>query len=339
MKILVTGAAGFIGSNLCSALISQGHTVVGVDNLLTGRLANLQAELKHDHLTFIECDTRELPSMRFDAVFHLASPASPVGYGQYPIETLLANSEGTRRVLDVAVESGAKFLLSSTSEIYGDPLEHPQHEDYWGNVDPIGPRSCYDEGKRYAEALVTWYGRTYGLDERIIRIFNCYGPRNQLDDGRMVPTFIKQALSGHPMSVYGDGSQTRSLCFVDDIVAGLEAALFTSGTAGRIYNLGNPEEHTVLQYATLIKEMTQSRSEIVHLEGREGEIARRKPDIARAQRELGWEPRVTLPEGLAATIRWSREQLEPSEDRLAYDPHETSTLPLYLRAPTRVTQL
>ena len=309
MRVLVTGAAGFIGSNLCTSLLAQGHEVLGVDNLITGRLTNLAEEMKNQRFRFVQSDTRYLDDVSFDAAFHLASPASPVGYGRYPVETLVANSEGTRHVLDLVRECGAKLLLTSTSEIYGDPLEHPQEEDYWGNVDPVGPRSCYDEGKRYAEALVTTYAKVFGMDCRIVRIFNCFGPRNALDDGRMVPTFIEQALSGKPMSVYGDGFQTRSLCFVDDIVAGLEAALFVKGTAGRIYNLGNPEEHSVLEFATLIKELTNSTSEIVHVEGREGEIARRKPNIDRAERELRWRPRVALADGLATTIEWSRAEL------------------------------
>jgi nucleoside-diphosphate-sugar epimerase len=312
MGILVTGAAGFIGSNLCEDLLKQGHEVIGVDNFITGRRSNLLSLRSDPRFTFFQCDTRELPQLQFDAVFHLASPASPVGYGFHPIETLLANSEGTRRVLDVTRDTGAKFLLASTSEIYGDPLEHPQRETYWGNVDPTGPRSCYDEGKRYAEALATWYGREYNVDARIVRIFNCYGPRNALDDGRMVPTFISQALLGEPMTVYGDGLQTRSLCYVGDLIRGLQHAMFTPNTSGGVYNLGNPREHTVLEYAKIIRALCGSRSQIRNVSGREGEIARRKPDIGRAIQELGWSPVVSLENGLLATVEWSRSVLAES---------------------------
>jgi nucleoside-diphosphate-sugar epimerase len=311
MRILVTGGAGFIGSNLCDSLLDQGHEVIALDNLLTGRLQNIEAAASKANFEFIERRTEDLNQLdlEVDAVFHLASPASPVGYGQHPLETLSANSEGTRRVLELCRATGAVFLLASTSEIYGDPLEHPQKETYFGNVDPIGPRSCYDEGKRYSEALSVAYGQKYGLDTRIVRIFNCYGPRNALDDGRMVPTFIEQALRDRPMTVYGDGTQTRSLCFVTDMVRGLEAAMFTPGTTGGVYNLGNPQEHTVAQFAQLIKELSGSRSQVLHVEGREGEIARRKPDIDKAVRELGWQPTVDLRDGLRATIEWGRQEL------------------------------
>jgi nucleoside-diphosphate-sugar epimerase len=311
MRILVTGGAGFIGSNLCDSLLDQGHEVIALDNLLTGRLQNIEAAASKANFEFIERRTEDLNQLdlEVDAVFHLASPASPVGYGQHPLETLSANSEGTRRVLELCRATGAVFLLASTSEIYGDPLEHPQKETYFGNVDPIGPRSCYDEGKRFSEALSVAYGQKYGLDTRIVRIFNCYGPRNALDDGRMVPTFIEQALRDRPMTVYGDGTQTRSLCFVTDMVRGLEAAMFTPGTTGGVYNLGNPQEHTVAQFAQLIKELSGSRSQVLHVEGREGEIARRKPDIDKAVRELGWQPTVDLRDGLRATIEWGRQEL------------------------------
>lgn len=312
MRILVTGGAGFIGSNLCESLLNQGHNVTAVDNLLTGRLANLETALEDERFSFLESDTTLLPSQAVDAVFHLASPASPVGYGRYPIETLLANAEGTHRVLDVARQASAKFLLASTSEIYGDPLEHPQRESYWGNVDPIGPRSCYDEGKRYAEALTTWYGREYGVDARIVRIFNCYGPRNAPDDGRMVPTFMGQAIRDEPITVYGDGSQTRSLCYVDDLVRGLELAIFSPETSGGVFNLGNPQEHTILEFAALIREVSDSRSEIVQVEARVDEIARRKPDIERAKRELGWSPTVDVRDGLLSTVAWYRKELAGS---------------------------
>jgi nucleoside-diphosphate-sugar epimerase len=309
MRVLVTGGAGFIGSNLCESLLGEGHIVLAYDNLLTGRLANLDELREQEGFSFVEGDTQTMPQIQIDAVFHLASPASPVGYGLHPIETLLSNAEGTRRVLDVTRAAGARFLITSTSEIYGDPLEHPQSEGYFGNVDPVGPRSCYDEGKRYAEALTVWYGREYGMDVRIVRIFNCYGPKNAPDDGRIVPTFISQALHDEPITVYGDGSQTRSLCYVSDLVDGLKRAMFTPGTRDRIYNLGNPEEHSVLEYAEIIRELSGSRSPIVHEPGRPGEIARRKPNIDRARQELGWQPLVDLREGLGETIAWFRTEI------------------------------
>jgi nucleoside-diphosphate-sugar epimerase len=304
MRILITGGAGFIGSNLAEDLLKQGHKVVVADNLITGRIASIEPLFAYSGFRFIEADVRSMPQVEAEAVYHLASPASPVGYGHYPIETLLTNAEGTRRVLDVAREAGASFLLASTSEIYGDPLEHPQTEAYWGNVDPIGPRSCYDEGKRYAEALTTWYGLTFDLDVRIVRIFNCYGPRNDPDDGRMVPNFINQALRGEPITIYGDGSQTRSLCFVRDLVRGLELAMTVNGTRNQVYNLGNPQEHTIREFATMIVDEAGSASRLVNVEARPGEIARRKPDISKAKRELGWHPEVDVRDGLRETIAW-----------------------------------
>jgi nucleoside-diphosphate-sugar epimerase len=321
-RVLVTGGAGFIGSNLCESLLDRGYLVTAVDNLITGKLRNIDALRRRAGFKFVERDVCRLEGLDVDAVFHLASPASPVGYGMYPIETMVTNAEGTRRALDVARESGARFLLASTSEVYGDPLQHPQTESYFGNVDPVGPRSCYDEGKRYAEALTTWYGREYGVDQRIVRIFNCYGPRNDPEDGRMVPTFVMQALRGEPITVYGDGSQTRSLCYVSDLVRGLDAAMFT-GVAGRLYNLGNPDEHSILEYAQIIQRLSRSTASIEHEAERPGEIARRKPDITRAREELGWTPEVDLEDGLARTIDWYRS---------LSDAQAASRTPAYLRA-------
>jgi nucleoside-diphosphate-sugar epimerase len=297
-------------------LLQQGHSVIVVDNLLTGRIANIEELFDNPAFTFQNVDTTRLPDLDVDAVFHLASPASPVGYGRYPLETLIANAEGTRRVLEVARHAEAKFLLASTSEIYGDPLEHPQKESYWGNVDPLGPRSCYDEGKRYAEALTTCYGSEFGVDVRIVRIFNCYGPWNSADDGRMVPTFVNQALRGEPITVYGDGNQTRSLCYVSDLVHGLERSMF-AGTNGGVYNLGNPQEHSVRAFAEIIRDLTNSGSTIEHLPGRQDEIARRCPDITRAKLDLGWSPSVDLHEGLKATVEWYRTaQAQPQAEEL-----------------------
>jgi len=309
MRVLVTGGAGFIGSNLCDAIVERDWQAVAVDNFITGTRENVRRLEDDVRFELIECDLEEAPRIACDAVFHLASPASPLGYGEHPFETLRVNSQGTWRALEIAREQGAKFLLASTSEVYGDPLEHPQSESYFGNVDPIGPRSCYDEGKRFAEALTMAYITERGLDGRIVRIFNCYGPRNALDDGRMVPTFAGQALRGEPLPVHGDGSQTRSLCYVDDMVEGLFAAMFTDGTRGRVYNLGQPREHTVLEFAKLIIRIAGSSSVIEHIEPREGEIERRKPDARRAQEELGWTAHRSLEYGLERTIAWYREQL------------------------------
>jgi len=325
-RILVTGGAGFIGANLCRSLVEQGHTVIAVDNLITGRMANIDALFENPAFSFQNIDTARLPDCDVDAIFHLASPASPVGYGRYPLETLLANAEGTHRVLEVARHANARFLMASTSEIYGDPLEHPQTESYWGNVDPIGPRSCYDEGKRYAEALTKCYGQEFAVDVRIVRIFNCYGPWNSADDGRMVPTFVNQAIRGEPITIFGNGGQTRSLCYVSDLVRGLERAMF-AGSNGRVYNLGNPQEHTIREFAEIIRDIADSDSEIVHVEGRQDEIARRKPDISRAQSELGWTPEVDMQDGLRATVEWYRAELAV----LPASSGEIGNLPTYLR--------
>ena len=306
MRTLVTGGAGFIGSNLVERLLRDGHQVVAIDNLITGQMSNIESFAGDERFRFLECDLADAPLVDADAIFHLASPASPTGYGRYPLETLHVNAMGTWRALQMAVASRAKFLLASTSEVYGDPLEHPQPEEYFGNVDPIGPRSCYDEGKRFAEALTVAHIREMDVDARIVRIFNCYGPRNRIDDGRMVPTFAAQALCSEPLTVHGSGAQTRSLCFVDDIVEGLMRAMFVDGTCGRVYNLGQPREHSVLEFARMIIRIAGSSSGIVHLPAREGEIERRKPDARRAEAELGWQADTPLEEGLRRTVEWYR---------------------------------
>ena len=315
MRALVTGGGGFIGSHLTDALLAQGWTVAVIDNFITGKRGNLAHLAGDERFTLIEGDLEAAPRIACDAVFHLASPASPVGYGQHPLETLRVNSEGTWMALDIALQNGAKFLLASTSEVYGNPLEHPQNESYFGNVDPVGPRACYDEGKRFAEALTTSYITTHGLDARIVRIFNCYGPRNDLDDGRMVPTFAGQALRNEPITVHGDGSQTRSLCYVEDLVEGLLAAMLTDGTTGRVYNLGQPREHTVLEIAQMIVSAAGSRSAIVHVPPRPADIDRRKPDARRAEAEFGWTAHRTLEYGLEQTISWYRDSLALKNQR------------------------
>lgn len=309
MKVLVSGGAGFLGSHLCDVLLQEGHEVTAIDNFITGRRENLGHLEREPRFALHEGDVCQAPLPEVGAIFHLASPASPVGYGRHPVETMLVNSQGTHRLLELARSRGALFLLASTSEVYGDPLVHPQREDYWGNVDPVGPRSCYDESKRFAEALTMVYCREHNVDGRIVRIFNCYGPRSAPDDGRLIPNFVTQALRGEPITVYGDGSQTRSLCYVSDLVRGLVLAMFRAGTRGRIINLGNPDERPVLEYARLVKAITRTASAIVHVEARPGEIARRCPDISHAKAELGWAPTTALEEGLRATIDWFRDLL------------------------------
>src|SRR4051812_32624102 len=260
MNILITGGSGFIGSHLCDALLDAGHSVIAVDSFLTGNPANVEHLKDHPRFTLVEHDIVQPytgPGANdVEAVFHLASPASPVGYRTYSIETLLVNSAGTINMLRLATERGAKFLLTSTSEVYGDPLVHPQTEDYWGNVNPIGLRACYDESKRFAEAATMEWIRKHEVDARIVRIFNTYGPRNQLDDGRVVPNFITQALRGEPLTIYGDGSQTRSFQYVSDLVDGLIRALFTPESKAEVFNLGNPGEFTILEFAQQVIEAT-----------------------------------------------------------------------------------
>ncbi len=314
-RILVTGGAGFIGSHLCDALLAADHEVVCVDNFLTGRPANVAHLAGRSGFTLVEANVSEPyagpGSERIDAVFHLASPASPVGYRTYSIETLLVNSVGTLNMLRLATERGARFLLTSTSEVYGDPLVHPQTEEYWGNVNPIGLRSCYDESKRFAEAATMEWIRKFDVDARIVRIFNTYGPRNQLDDGRVVPNFITQALRGEPITIYGSGQQTRSFAYVSDLVDGLLRAMFTDGTKAGVFNLGNPGEFTIEEFAREVLAVTESRSELVHRELLfEDDPKCRRPDITRSRTILGWEPRVPLREGLEATVAWYRTQLE-----------------------------
>jgi dTDP-glucose 4,6-dehydratase len=303
-RFLVTGGAGFIGSHLCERLLERGE-VVCVDNLLTGsrdKIASLEGKAG---FTFVQSDVCDGIEVRppVSGVFHLASLASPVHYMRHPIATLRVGSEGTRHALDIARRDGARFLLSSTSEVYGDPKEHPQRESYWGHVNPVGPRSCYDESKRYAEALTVSY-RGLGVDTRIARIFNTYGPRMSLDDGRVVPAFVKQALNGEPLTVFGDGSQTRSFCYVDDLVAGL-LALYDRGDDQPV-NLGNPVEMTILQFAEAVQKALGSSSPIQRLPLPKDDPTRRRPDISRAKSLLGWEPKVPLGEGLVATIAYFR---------------------------------
>lgn len=306
MRILVAGAAGFIGSHMCDRLLAEGHTVVAVDSFLTGSPRNVAHLDNHARFQFIRHDITQRLAIdgEIHAVLNMASPASPKDYLEHAIETLDVGSAGTRHMLELARAAGARFLLTSTSECYGDPLEHPQTERYWGNVNPVGPRSCYDESKRFAEALTMAYHRTHGVRTNIARIFNTYGPRMKLDDGRVVPAFIGEALRGEPLTIFGDGSQTRSFCYVSDLVDGIYR-LMQSDERYPV-NLGNPNEMTIREFAVAIRRLTGSSSPILHRPLPEDDPKRRQPDISKAQRLLGWEPRVELEEGLRLTLNYFR---------------------------------
>lgn len=306
--VLITGGAGFIGSHLSEVLLARGYKVFCVDNLVTGSEDNITGFKNNPNFTFIRHDvTLELPLLGpVQYLFHLASPASVVDYQNLPEETALVNSLGTYKLLKFAKANGAKFLFASTSEVYGDPKEHPQKETYWGNVNPNGVRACYDESKRFGEMMTMLYWRKYGVDTRIIRIFNTYGPRMRKHDGRVISNFINQALEGEPITVYGDGRQTRSFCYVSDLVGGIIKAMFTEGTKGEVLNLGNPEEYTMIDLAKKVKTMTGSASKIVHTDLPPDDPTRRCPDIGRAKQLLGWEPKVSVEEGLTKTIEYYR---------------------------------
>lgn len=307
---LVTGGAGFIGSHLCDSLLAQGHRVICVDNLITGSLKNIEEAKKNPNFSFIQHDIIVgMPEISADFLFHLASPASVIDYQKFPEETARVNSIGTINALELAKKNNARFLLASTSEVYGDPNEHPQQESYWGNVNPNGIRSCYDESKRFAEAITMVYQRKYELDTRIIRIFNTYGPRMRKTDGRVVSNLINQALEGKPMTVYGDGSQTRSFCFVSDLVVGFMKLMFVENATGEVVNLGNPQEFTMNDLAKKIKELTRASSEIVFESLPVDDPTRRCPDISKAKMLLGWEPAVSVDDGLIKTIEYYRSSL------------------------------
>jgi dTDP-glucose 4,6-dehydratase len=306
LKILITGGAGFIGSHLCDYLLEQGHYVICVDNLLTGDIKNIKHNLQNKRFEFIKHDVIK-PfkfSGKIDFILHFASPASPVDYLNYPLETLDVGSIGTKNLLELAKKKKAKFMLASTSEVYGDPNLSPQNESYFGNVNPIGPRSVYDEAKRFAEALTSAYKREKLVDTRIARIFNTYGPRMALEDGRVVPNFVKQALTGQALTVYGDGSQTRSFCYVSDLVSGIYKLM--QGKISEPVNLGNPKELKIIDFANVIIKLTGSRSRITNKPLPEDDPKQRRPDISRAKKELGWEPKIGLDEGLKKTIEYFR---------------------------------
>jgi UDP-glucuronate decarboxylase len=300
-RILVTGGAGFIGSHLVEALLAQGHEVLCLDNYFTGSKENLRQFRASPALELIRHDVVNPIMLEVDQIYHLACPASPVHYQYNPVKTIKTNVMGTLNMLGLAKRVKARILLASTSEIYGDPQVHPQREDYWGNVNCLGPRSCYDEGKRVAETLMMDYHRQNGVDIRIARIFNTYGPRMALNDGRVISNFIVQALTGRDLTIYGDGSQTRSFCYVSDLVAGLMSLMNTERFPGPV-NLGNPEEYTIIELAQKILAMTKSPAKLVFRPLPPDDPVKRRPDISRARKTLGWEPRVPLQDGLAATI-------------------------------------
>ncbi len=316
MRILVTGAAGFLGSHLCERLLKEGHEVVGMDNFITGDPQNLAHLTVNEDFSFIRHDVSDFIFVpgKLDAVLHFASPASPnesspLGYVNLPIQTMTAGALGTHNTLGVAYANKACFLLASTSEIYGDPLEHPQRETYWGHVDPVGKRSVYDEAKRFAEALTMAYHRVHGVDTRIVRIFNTYGPRMQLEDGRVVPNFLKQALNHEPLTVFGDGTQTRSFCYVDDLIEGIYRLLLSD--EHNPVNIGNPTETTILEFARTINRLTGNPAGITYLPAERGpsDPQRRQPDIGRARALLDWEPKIGLEQGIRCTIEYFKQKL------------------------------
>ncbi len=317
MRILITGAAGFLGSHLADGLLADGHDVVGMDNFITGRRENIAHLANHPKFTFIEQNVTEMLVIEgpLQGVFHFASPASPRDYLELPIQTLKVGSIGTHKTLGLAKAKAARYLLASTSEVYGDPLVHPQPEGYWGNVNPVGPRGVYDEAKRFSEAMTMAYRRYHGVDTRIVRIFNTYGPRMRPRDGRVVSNFIVQALCGEPLTVYGDGSQTRSFCYVDDLIEGITRRFFRGD--GDPTNIGNPNEVTVRQLAEEVLRLTGSRSRIVSEPLPVDDPKVRQPDITRARRMLGWEPAVSLTEGLQRTIAYFREEAKATHGRPA----------------------
>lgn len=312
MKILVAGGAGFIGSHVCERLLADHHEVVCLDNFVTGARRNIAHLQRLPGFSLIQADVTAAPTGDFDKILHLASPASPVDYDRLPLETMSANALGTWRLLEVAHEAGATLTFTSTSEVYGDPLVHPQPETYWGNVDPIGPRSCYDESKRFAEALIMASRRTTGVRANIVRLFNTFGPRMRIDDGRVIPELMTAALQGTPLVVHGDGSQTRSFCYVSDLVDGLLRVVFDHEADGEVLNLGNPAEITIRELAERIRQMFGDRSPIVFDARRAGDPERRRPDISKMQQRYGWRATVPLSSGLQSTAEEFQIQISES---------------------------
>lgn len=310
MRILITGGAGFLGSHLSDLLLGDGHQVIAMDNLVTGNTDNIAHLAGNPNFSFIHHDVSNYIYLQgdLDAILHFASPASPIDYLDLPIPTLKVGSLGTHNALGLALAKGARLLLASTSEVYGDPQVHPQTEDYWGHVNPVGPRGVYDEAKRFAEAMTMAYHRYHDVETRIVRIFNTYGPRMRLDDGRVVPNFVKQALQGKELTIYGDGSQTRSFCYVSDLIAGIYKLLMSDEAEPT--NIGNPTETTILQFAEKINEITGNKAGISFEPLPEDDPKRRQPDISKAERVLGWGPKVDLDEGMNKTISWFAERVE-----------------------------
>jgi len=309
MRILVTGGAGFLGSHLCDRLLAEGHDVVAMDNLITGSTDNIAHLLGNRHFQFVHHDVTNYIYLKgsLDAILHFASPASPIDYLELPIQTLKVGSLGTHNALGLALSKKARLLLASTSEVYGDPMIHPQQENYWGNVNPIGPRGVYDEAKRFAEAMTMAYHRSHGVDTRIVRIFNTYGPRMRLRDGRVVPNFVSQALRSEPLTVYGEGKQTRSFCYVSDLIDGIYRLLMSDETEP--VNIGNPAELTIYDFAEVINELTGNPAGIRFEPLPVDDPKQRQPDISKAQRVLGWAPQVDLRTGMMQTVEWFRGQL------------------------------
>jgi nucleoside-diphosphate-sugar epimerase len=337
LQIIVAGGAGFIGSHLCAALLADGHTVTALDNFVTGNSRNIAALSDHPRFRLIEHDIiqplpPDLPLV--EAIYHLASPASPADFSRIPLQIQLTNSVGTYHLLELARQRGARLLFTSTSEAYGDPEVHPQVETYFGNVNSVGPRACYDEGKRFGEALVMTYVREYDVDGRLVRIFNTYGPHMNPQDGRVPPNFISQSLTGRPITIYGAGQQTRAFCYVEDMVAALRAVMDgpRAVACGRVYNVGNPDERTVLEFAHLVKTLTGSPAPIEHRPALVEDPARRCPDITRIRTELGWEPHIDLNEGLRRTIAWFR-TVVPGVIVPFEAPHEAEAPPAEMRLP------
>ncbi len=312
MRVLITGAAGFIGSHLCDRFIQEGFEVIGMDNFITGSPDNIAHLFGHPKFKFIHYNVVNYIYLEgpVDIVLHFACPASPADYMSHPIHTMKVDSLGTLNTLGFAKLKKARYVFASTSEVYGDPTVHPQPETYWGNVNPIGPRSVYDEAKRFSEALCMAYHREHGIDVRILRIFNTYGPRMRMNDGRVIPNFITQALKGEPLTVYGSGEQTRSFCYIDDLVEGIFMASVKDGLSGEVINLGNPQEFRIIDIAKLIIELTNSNSKIVFYPPLPDDPKRRCPDISKAKRLLSWEPKKPLREGLLETINWFRKKLK-----------------------------
>lgn len=311
MRVLITGGAGFLGSHLCDRFLAEGHTVIAMDNLITGNVKNIEHLAGHERFSFVKHDVTDYIYVAgpLDAVLHFASPASPIDYLQLPIQTLKVGALGTHKALGLAKDKNAKFFLASTSEVYGDPAIHPQPESYPGNVDPIGPRGVYDEAKRFAEAMTMAYHRYHGVDTRIVRIFNTYGPRMRLRDGRIVPTFVPQAILRQPLTVYGDGSQTRSFCYVSDLIEGIYRLLLSH--EHEPVNIGNPHELTVLEFAHLINQITNNPAGVIFEDKRiQGDPQTRQPDITKAKAVLGWEPTVSIEDGLRSTIEHFRKELK-----------------------------